>query len=151
MDQIKTDWESTKAHGYNVRKDYLTTKTQYQSGIREWQPLKNHFALYPQIFDLSKNYPRNYPYALGCDTEDHSDSMFVLKTITLHNEHEQDHFFIQHFRIVELCEKKLSYVKLMQIAYNAGQFKAQNEVRKYRKEVMSYYDENKLSELETYI
>ena len=77
-------------------------------------------------------------------------STFTLGGLTLNNQVEIEHFFIQHFRLVHQQHYKLSAMKLLQIAFNAGQFKAEYERGEYNEHLVKFYNENKLGEYETY-
>ena len=42
-------------------------------------------------------------------------------------------------------------MKLMQVAYNIGQLKAQNKIKKYDDKLMEYYKSNNLNNVNTFI
>jgi hypothetical protein len=64
---------------------------------------------------------------------------------------ESEHFFIQHYRILVTSNFELSPMKLMQVAYNIGQLKAENNINKYDEKLMEYYKLNKLNDVNTFI
>lgn len=79
------------------------------------------------------------------------DSTFNYDGITLHNKKEINHFFIQHFRIPKLMNYEVSVLKLLQIAYNAGQFKAERENKKsYSKKILNFYDKYNLDKISAF-
>jgi len=143
---IQQKWDKMVEIGYDVRKNN-------QDGLQEWQRYKNIFNTIPflnkrihsVIFDLIKSC-----VIKGTDLKDLGDLQFLYKDVTLNNLNEVGHFFIQHFRIPMLLDFTLNELKLMQIAYNAGQFKAARENNEYPIEILTLYDGSKLALLETF-
>lgn len=153
-------WNEIKTKGYSVRKNNL-------NGLSEWQPLKDIFM--KMKLDIGKIPVSNeyrelmYGYIIGADIENHTDSKFaiidnidkILSAVQLNNTIESHHFFIQHFRIPFLEDYQLSVVKLLQIAYNAGQFKAESEKNDdymiYPREFIQFYEMHNLGEIESFI
>lgn len=147
MKTVDKLWNDTQKIGYNIRKNGM-------DGLKGWQPLKERyskiniekFAVNDDIKNIS-----NKCYKIGTDKKDHSDSKFICNSINMDNTIEKEHFFIQHFRIPSLENNKLSFLKLMQIAYNAGQFEAVSEANGYPFEVVNFYSRNNLERIETFI
>lgn len=127
-----------------------------QDGLKTWKQLKDTVSdslLGGQISDeLVKIINRGY--MIGHDDVDHRDVTFTDKSNSLdsmlHNVEEIDHFFIQHLRIPILANLKLTRRKFAQIAYNAGQFRAEKEKNTYNQDVVTYYDKNNLGNYQTY-
>jgi hypothetical protein len=145
-------WIDTMAEGYLVRKNGL-------DGLESWQPLKKKYTGmyiddYKDGIPVKKKYlsiAKN-KYIIGSDKTDHKDSKFKIGDINLDNRIEAHHFYIQHFRIPNLEKNKLSVLKLLQIAYNAGQFKSERKNNPiYCNAFIKFYDKNKLNQIETYI
>lgn len=146
-------WADTLLQGYNTRKNGL-------DGLKSWQPLKQKYEkMY--VIGYENGIPVNAyfsfmvkdKYIIGSDKLDHKDSIFKIDKNYLANGIEPHHFYIQHFRIPNLESNKLSVLKLLQIAYNAGQFKAELEKNNsvYATEFVDFYKNNKLDQIDTYI
>ncbi|AYV83898.1 MAG: putative orfan [Hyperionvirus sp.] len=152
MATLRDIWDNVKAFGYSV-------KVEGRDGLREWQPLKEQYSRYTlpgdapvvpvksAIKDLSDQH-----LIIGKDKTDYTDSKFkITDTIILSNINPPDHFFIQHFRIPKMLDFSLTTVKLAQIAYNAGQYSAAEELGMYPPEVNNFYNDNILGDIETFI
>lgn len=146
-------WTDTLSEGYLVRKNGL-------DGLKSWQPLKQKYSKmyinkYEDGIPIKEyfSFIAKDKYIVGSDKVDHRDSTFKLGKNELTNEMESHHFYIQHFRIPYLESNKLSVLKLLQIAYNAGQFKAELEKNNsvYGVEFVDFYKNNKLDQISTYI
>jgi len=146
-------WNKTMDYGYEVRKSK-------KDGLESWQPLKKEYANY-----FIKGYDEGIPvnesfiksqimkkikYQIGLDEKEHTDVMVSIGKETVDNL-DKNHFFVQHFRIPVLEKNKLSVVKVLQIAYNAGQYKAEAEKKNYPTAILEFYDENKLNDIKTFI
>ncbi|QKF94790.1 hypothetical protein QKU48_gp1332 [Fadolivirus algeromassiliense] len=68
-----------------------------------------------------------------------------------HDVWEKHHFYLQHARIPTLNFNDGKLVRLIQIAYNAGQLEALWDDLFYTPEMKRYYDENHLGDMETYM
>jgi hypothetical protein len=66
---------------------------------------------------------------------------------------EKHHFLLQHGRIPHNNKNSPSLLRLLQIAFNAGQFNFYREKGEieYNKERIDFYNKNKLSEYTTYM
>ena len=146
-------WTETIAKGFQVRSLGL-------DGLAEWQPIKKEHAddcvvgmidgilLKPNIPDLVNSG--------GClrineDKKDLTDAQFILDNLVLDNSDPKGHFLIQHFRIPIMCGARIHVVKLLQIAYNVGQFQAIRDENGYDDKINKFYDQHKLYDLHTYI
>lgn len=136
-------WNEVFEYGKSVQSDGL-------DGFKAWQPLKIKFAAKRSNFHLSPSFARllkDVEYdSIG---EDH-----VLASVAVGIERITDtggasHLFVQHFRIPAMCGSELPYVKLMQIAYNAGQFSACRA--HFSENILKFYNAHKLGECETFI
>jgi hypothetical protein len=67
-----------------------------------------------------------------------------------HEDWERHHYLLQHGRIIH-NNPEGSLVRLMQIAYNIGQFRAEQEKKVYPVKQLTYYRSHKLEKLNTYI
>jgi len=95
-------------------------------------------------------------YKIDSRDTDHEKVKVTINTstnsITLDNTIEYHHFFIQHFRIIIKENYKINVQKLMQIAFNIGQYKAHSELKpKDYEGVTEFYKKNKLDKINTYI
>lgn len=93
----------------------------------------------------------NKHYKIGMDVIDHADSVVNIESFDVTNSIESEHFFVQHFRIPILEGMSLSECKIAQIAYNAGQFKAEREKGTYLQQVLDFYYHNKLGDFLTFV
>lgn len=158
--KITGEWFSAQEKGYKVRNSLNDEKLESDNipkGLAAWQPLKVQYAK-----DQTK-IPYNTSLLLMFDTyckadpedEDLNKMTFGFDKLILSNEVERHHFFIQLFRIMHLAynldQEGLSMLKLMQIAYNIGQFKAAHQQKAYPKELIEFFDTNKLGEISTYV
>ena len=147
-------------------KDLKDLKHSDKFGQEAWGFLKKYFSNYD--FDMkhlgikstidvkSIKYPISYNVE-SHDKEHEKVNLTIFNSnklsIKLNNLIEAEHFFIQHFRILELENYKLSVVKLMQIAYNSGQFLAQskNSPKSYNSIIANFFNEYNISNINTYI
>ena len=150
--EITDLWKEVINYGYQVRCQGLNGEkawSEYKEKIKD----SNDYFLTEKIFELIKKV--NFSY-----TDDHKEqqnsSILIYDEIYL-NEfagkiNEVNHFILQHFRIPNMAEnKKISTVKLLQLAYNIGQAKCEFEKKTYSDRLAKFYQENKLDEITTYI
>ena len=134
-----------------VNVGYIVRKNGYD-GLQMWQPFKELYSKYSsetfEISDKIKKLSNDLSYT---HDETHEDVTIKISNSILTNSKEQDHFIIQHFRIPIMLDHKLPLVKLLQIAYNVGQAKAEFEKGTYSEEITSFYKKNNLSELSTFV
>jgi hypothetical protein len=151
-------WDSIIEYGYNIRKISIQTKNDFDIGQKGWQLLKENFSNYEFEID-NQRYDKldcinelKGEYIKSEDDKEHENVKIKIEDIILDNTKEHEHFFIQHFRISKTVGDKLSVQKLMQIAYNIGQFKATKQFdNKYNLKIINYYETNNLDKLETFI
>lgn len=144
IDQL---WEITMKYGFNVRNNNL-------NGLEYWNKLKNILVQYNIELEWIPEAISRYNYMID---------EFNIKDIEMNDElkdimskdidtkkllWEQTHFFLQHSRIPKNNEKSCNLIRLMQIAYNAGQFYAERKKNAYSQKITNWYD---LSHLRTYI
>lgn len=137
-------------YGYNVRKNK-------ENGLTKWQEIKNEISQWHlkdcpliEIRDEFKNTLRAFKYRYS--SLDDQDAEIQIGQYVMHNSIEKYHFVIQHIRIPLMCNFKVQFVKLMQIAYNIGQAKATfEEPAAYPKSLKVVYEQTKLSDLITYV
>ena len=145
-------WLDTIKIGNEVRKKKW-------DGQKEWQPLKEKYGNYYfkkpndkiKIKDSFKNIKDKTKYKVKKKDKEHQKVKLVVNGSELDNTKEIHHFFIQHFRIPIMGDFELPIIKILQIAYNAGQFEAERENNTYSDEVTNFYDENALGRLDTYV
>lgn len=116
--------------GYEVNK-------RRESGLAAWQPLKKEFA------DIDITFPGKLKCPdLAMDEADDQNAVLNANGILLENTREPDHFVVQLFRLPALCGATIPHVKMMQIAYNYGQYLACKERGEYRGEVIDYVEKH---------
>ena len=139
-------WNNMKEFGRRVR--FCNA-----DGLQAWQAYKKYYAMFKigcdiEVNDLIRNIATD---KLISEDKSFDNCIFKLNDTQLDNKNEIDHFFFQHFRIPATTNYKLSIVKLAQVAYNIGQFNAARNDGLYSSELLSFYDENNLGLLSTYI
>jgi hypothetical protein len=131
-------WEEVILFGYNIRKN---TK----DGKAGWDAIK---VLIPDMgvswLENSKTFYDKL-VALEVNTSETSEEAGMS-----HEEWERNHFLIQHGRIINKNPDG-SLVRLLQIAYNIGQFKRELELTKYTDDQMRFYIVNELNKVTSYI
>jgi hypothetical protein len=137
---LKEEWQQMIQYGYNIRKNNL-------NGLDEWQPIKKKLEKRNGNIPL-KTFIRD---TFSQSYEDNPDVKMTVGQTVLNFSVESEHFFIQHVRIILMSGVEISILKLLQIAYNAGQFKAMRENNMYNQEVLECYDRNNLDQIETYV
>jgi len=127
-------------------------------GLALWKPLKSFFNnCYLQDYNKIpvkediKKLAMSIEFASSDDAME--DAIIKIEHKEYKNEIDFYHFFIQHFRIPLVEKEKLSMTKLMQIAYNAGQFKSARDQGDYKddEKMLDFYDKNDLSNITTFI
>lgn len=162
MSEINMIWDEVVQFGYSIRKlMILMNDTEFNIGQSSWGLLKDNFKKYHFINSLSetiksvkieKDFTKKINYIKKEDDDEHENVIIQIGEITLDNKIEHHHFFIQHYRIIIKEDYKLNVQKLMQIAFNVGQYKAHNELKpEDYSEIHAFYKENKLNDIETYI
>lgn len=145
-------WDLTKETGYIVRSIKLNGKT-------AWGPFKEMLEQIKKLLMLTQNMRQllSKHYKVEKDDIEHNNCILTIGTISIkHFDKKNDkiwkshHFLIQHFRIIAMCaDNTITINKLLQLAYNAGQFNADR--KKYDEKIVTFYDANKLGDIETYI
>jgi hypothetical protein len=139
MELLKLLWNEMIQYGYNVR-------SKGKDGLVAWTNIK---VLIPGLkITWTEHSKTIYESLLGLGVRT-TDETYEASGITK-EEWDRDHFLIQHGRIIK-NNLDGTLVRLMQIAYNAGQFRAEKEKNGYNPIKIKYYDDNKLDQLETYI
>jgi hypothetical protein len=132
-------WARTMQKGYEVRKNKL-------DGQKEWELLSSEYE---------KLYLDEYPKGIPVENSfiKFATSKHIKYIDPEEGENKANHFYIQHFRIPSVENFNLSITRLLQIAYNAGQFKAELELcpESYEPEFVEFYRLHKLNEITTYI
>jgi hypothetical protein len=154
-------------YGCNVRKFILLTKPKDNIGLNAWRMIKETFGDFKfltlsgetlskitvnkKLIELIESLIKDKEYRFDEDDKDQEKVKLTINSIELDNQIEPHHFFIQHYRILVTSNFELSPMKLMQVAYNIGQLKAQNKIHKYDEKLMDYYKENKLNNVNTFV
>lgn len=138
MDLIKDLWNGIIKYGYRTRQNKL-------NGLERWNNLKKIIPNIKiewtekskKIFDELKNF--------GVDSSENAEEAGLEKY-----EWDRNHFLIQHGRIIK-NNPDGNLIRLLQIAYNIGQFKYEMEIKPYSSEINDYYIRNELNKLDTYL
>jgi hypothetical protein len=131
-------WNQILEYGYQVR-------YKKRDGLRAWSMIKS------QIPDLSLDWTAQSRAfykelaELGVNTSESSGQSGLS-----HRAWERDHYLLQHGRIIKMNPRG-SLVRFLQIAYNAGQFKAELERANYPGKQLRYYIIQSLNRPSTYI
>ena len=139
--------------------DGYDTRQKRANGLVGWQTYKAQFEktviagfetgipVKQAILDLFRQV-----YQADIDDKDHAKAKMIIGSVEMTNTIESNHFFIQHARIPLMAGNKISVLKLLQIAYNAGQFAAERESENvYDATILEFYDSSKLAQLATYV
>jgi len=139
-------WNEIKQIGYTVRKNRI-------DGLKMWQPIKeklNNFDDIPDVNFSNKIYEisKKMIYLPNNDAHENATISFPIELV---NTDETSHFIIQHVRIPSIFRKEREKIitKLIQIAYNIGQAKA--EMDNYPKDLVYFYNKNKMKDIRTLI
>jgi len=154
-------------YGYSIRKFILLIEPKDNIGLNAWRMIKETFADFKfqtesgeilskikvnkKLIDEIQELIKNKLYNFDVTDKDQEKVELIISSIKLNNEVEQDHFFIQHYRILNTSNFELSPMKLMQVAYNIGQLKAQNKMNKYDDKLMEYYIAHELNNIKTFV
>jgi len=141
MDKLKILWDAIIKYAYDIR-------SSNKNGLVGWLAVKEKLS--PFDFKLewtesSKLFADELKY-LGINTSD----SFETSSLATKELWEKDHFLFQHGRIIR-NNPEATLIRLLQIAYNVGQFKAEDEKNKYSDQVHAYYQKNELDKLITFI
>ena len=135
-----------QAYGYKVRLTQM-------DGLVAWKQLAKIFALYNPPIEWKKNLSEMYTYISN------QDEKYGIQDIDQSDSSERElweisHFFFQHVRIPpNNQDEKALLLRLIQIAYNTGQFVASVEIYKKRGfySWLSYYHKHDMANIESYI
>lgn len=131
-------WDEFIEYGYNIR-------DKNKDGLAGWNSVKE---LIPDLSiewtEKSKTYYSKL-IEIGVNSKESPEEAGMTK-----EQWERHHYILQHGRIINKNpDGKL--VRLLQIAYNAGQFKKELEKEAYPSNQMKYYIENELNKVTSYI
>jgi hypothetical protein len=139
MDSIIYDlWEEFTNFGYMIRKSD-------KDGIAGWESIK---VLIPTLSVVWSEKSKTYfdkLVELGVNGAETPEVATLSKS-----EWERHHYLIQHGRII-IKNPEGNLGKLLQIAYNAGQFRAELEKNAYPIDQLKYYIVHDLNKVTSYI
>jgi hypothetical protein len=136
-----------KEYGYKVRKNRL-------DGLKSWSVIKNHLQNNENIkcewkFTKTQLYEMyNFIHDV-LNMKGEENDIGNENEHPKHNEWEKCHFFLQLIRIQK--NNDCNILRLCQIAYNIGQFKAEYSDTIYTSDIKSYFEENNLDYVDTYV
>jgi len=131
-------WESIIKYGYRTRISNL-------NGLKRWNLVKEIFPDYSIEWKNNTYKIYNDFIKLGVVSTETSDNSGLS-----HTEWERHHFLLQHGKIIHKNTEG-SLIRLLQIGFNIGQFKAENERKPYNDKLLKYYNDNNLDNISTYI
>jgi len=131
-------WEISINYGYN-------TRINKKDGFENWNLFKKILPDCKLEWKDTTNTIYTDLIALDVNADDDE-----KKSGFSHAEWERHHYLIQHGRIIH-NNPSGSLIRLLQIAYNAGQFKAELEKRIYPAKQLQYYISHELNRVTTYI
>jgi len=154
-------------YGFTIRKFVLLTTPKDNIGLNAWRMIKESFSDFKfltnsgealskitvnkKLIELIESLIEEKLYVFDEDDKEQEKVKLTINSIELDNQIDSEHFLIQHYRILVTSNFELSPMKLMQVAYNIGQLKAQNKIKNYDEKLMDYYKENKLNNVNTFI
>jgi len=138
MSFIEKLWKIMINYGYDVR-------INKKDGLERWNFVKPLFPPFSLNWKESSKKIYNDLVELGVNNSETSEESGLS-----HVEWERNHYLLQHGRII-YKNPEGSLVRLMQIAYNIGQFRAEQEKKSYSVKQLTYYRTHKLDLLNTYI
>lgn len=164
---IEEIFNSIVNYGCTIRKFILLTKPKENIGLNAWRMVKESFSDFKfktksgeilskvkvnrKLVEKINALIETKKYKYDEDDKDQEKVKLEINSIELDNQVEPEHFFIQHYRILVTSNFELSPMKLMQVAYNIGQLKAQNKIKKYDDKLIEYYKSNNLNNVNTFI
>lgn len=152
---LQAEWTLVFNIGYNVRLNG-------EDDLVAWQYLKKHYEHYAEVIPVNQTMKEIIAIYYFAHASDHVSSKIsfehvaninpeILATTILENDVEIYHFIVQHFRLPAMANFELSVQELLQIAYNAGQYRACRELGVYSEEINEFYDKHDLSQMKTFV
>jgi len=120
-----------------------------KNGQELWQPIKKKYGSNPTGVAIKTTFQelsKQHYFVPSTDT-DHSTSVVRIDGGTLRNTDLPDHFLVQLFRIPCMEQYDVPIYKLLQMAFNIGQF-LESE---YDPSVVSFFNDNQLGQFDTYV
>ena len=151
-------WTDVFNYGKKVRTDIIKNDLDPCTGRDKFQLVKKQYTHRTQI--TIKEEFIDFMIPLLYNPDDNKDPTFFAIKIGKHvfdNSTDRKHFLYQHFMIPKSCLNKkqtqsvMPIIKLLQIAYNSGQFIASSEHNQYPNEIVTFYNNKKMGNIETYI
>jgi len=148
------EWQNMIDFGFNTRKDFIENPTTAKGGLLAWTEVKEKYgkSIIREWSEFSLTLFDYFQSSLSIIAEE-SEVPIVDKN-ERHQIWEQHHFYFQHGRLPHLETAGVSALKLMQIAFNAGQLKyeiSRTDVNVYTDKQLQYYNASSLDKMETYI
>jgi hypothetical protein len=137
MTQLASMWTQMIEYGYGVRSSGL-------NGLQMWNKVKPTIPKIPLTWKESAKEYYSILKKLNVGGDDNDEKSCLW---------EPHHFLLQHGRIVRNStnDHDENFVRLMQIAYNAGQFKYESEQKVYTEEMMNQYRSNQMECIDRYL
>jgi hypothetical protein len=137
-------------YGYKVRKNKL-------DGLEHWNKLKNCVKENNIDINIDGNWEITVNNTEGDELDNINDIYdFFHDDLGMRGEEDDEknedwekyHFFLQLARIPK--KNKLDLIRLLQVAYNIGQYNCDKEEEKYDENAMMIFNENNLGKLVSY-
>ncbi len=139
MATLNVLWRNVRGYGNMVRSEEL-------DGLEYWEILKKVLEPYSMKIQWSATCLTFYNALITIGVIEEHDEKTMRQS-----EWERHHFLLQHGRIPFKNASNANLIKLLQIAYNDGQFKAEFDRGEYSEEHVVYYQDHWLGDLTTYI
>ena len=133
-------FDKVKKYGHHTRSNNL-------DGLDQWNKLK-------QILTKFSTINTEWEPTIKIHYLHMKNELGIKEEITETPDHstwQKHHFYLQHTRIPSLNPNDASIIRLMQIAFNAGQLQALWNDSFYTNEIKKYYLDNKFGEMGTYM
>jgi len=141
---IEQTWDRVVHYGYKQRSEKF-------DGKKIWQDLSSFYSLFNfPIGDIAS--PFLQELVKQVDIKELVDDVSItIGTQTLLKSSDLDHPIVQLVRLPAKCQFRISFVILMQIAFNVGQYELEKKRGTLSPEVVEFVERNELNKMATYV
>ena len=144
-DKLNKLFKQTKSYGNHTRSNKL-------DGLKQWNKLKSILLESSVKGDWTPEVKTFFVEMRSTlKLQECADEIPIEDATERKQVWEKHHFYLQHARIPTLNFNDGKLVRLIQIAYNAGQLEALYDDPFYNKDLKTYYESNNLDKIETYM
>lgn len=144
MEKIEELFEKIIGWGYNTRSKKL-------DGLKRWNIMKDILSQSKVKGSWNQKVKEYFVEMRSTLKIQECKDEFKGTPEDIQREWEKHHFYLQHARIPTLNFSEPTLVRLMQIAYNAGQLRAEWNNDFYNKDMRDFYGTNRLDNIHTYM